>query len=372
MSNILIACGGTGGHLAPGIALAESLQARGHDCTLLISKKQVDSVLIKKYPHLNFHKTPGQGFSGGLLRKALFFWSLLTGCIHSHRLLREKKADFVVLFGGFLSVGLGLAARLSGVPIALHEANCCPGKAVRLLKYLALRIYLPESVLLKGISTQKIRYFGYPVRSEIKHCLKSEACERLGITVKNKLLVIIGGSQGASALNQWVVENLKTLREMELSVYCVTGLGKSTDSFAEFKRLDSADDSVRFVPFSDQMGDVVSAADLIVSRAGAGSIAEIIRCRAPAILIPYPYAADNHQESNARLHECQGAGVVLDEKDLDKLLEEVKSLVLNDWLLSKFKSNMVRLDQFDSATRIADDIEFLCAERESAEQKSKI
>ena len=370
MSNILIACGGTGGHLAPGIALAEQLQTRGHDCTLLISKKQVDSMLIKKYSHLNFHKTPGQGFSGGLLRKASFFWRLFAGLIHSHQLLRKKKADFVILFGGFLSVGLGLAARLLGVPIALHEANCYPGKAVRLLKYLAVRIYLPESVLLKGVSTQKIRYFGYPVRNEIKHCLKSEAWERLGIIVKNKLIVVIGGSQGASSLNQWVVENLEALREMELSVYCVTGLGKAPDNFAEFTYPENADDSVKFVPFSDQMGDVVSAADLVISRAGAGSIAEIIRCRAPAILIPYPYAADNHQEANARLHERQGAGVVLKEKDLDKLLGEVKSLVFNDWMLSKFKSNMARLDQFDSATRIAVDIESLCAQKTGAKQKS--
>lgn len=369
MSHILIACGGTGGHLAPGIALAESLQARNQDCTLLISKKQVDSVLIKKYPHLDFYKAPGQGFSGGWLNKALFFWRVFTGCIHSYRLLHEKKTEFVILFGGFISVGLGLAARLAGVPIALHEANCCPGKAVRLLKYLAVRVYLPEGVVLKGVSAEKIRYFGYPVRREIEHCLKAEAWERLGITVKNKLLVIIGGSQGASALNEWVVANLAALKEMELSVYCVAGLGKTPETLAE-NSPDSTDNSVKFVSFSDRMGDVISAADLVISRAGAGSIAEIIRCRAPAILIPYPYAADNHQEANARLHERQGAGVVLNEKHLDKLLGEVESLIFNDWMLSKFKLNLSRLDQFDSAERIADDVEFLCAEKKASRQKN--
>ncbi len=367
MSSILIACGGTGGHLAPGIALAEALQTRGHNCTLLISKKQVDSLLIKKYPHLDFHKIPGQGFSGGMLRRLLFFWRLITGCIQSYRLLRKKKADFVILFGSFISVGLGLAARIAGVPIALHEANGCPGKAVRLLKYLARRIYLPEGVLLKAVSTEKIRYFGYPVRKDIKHCLKAEAWERLGITVKNKLLVIIGGSQGASSLNQWVIENLAALRAMKLSVYCVTGLGKTPDSDAEHDLKSGGDAAVKFVSFSDQMGDVVSAADLIISRAGAGAIAEIIRCRAPSILIPYPYAADNHQMANARLHEQQGAGVVVEEKNMNTLLEEVKGLVFNDWMLNKLKSNLARLDQFDSAERIADDIESLCAEREAGE-----
>ena len=356
MSRVLIACGGTGGHLAPGIALAETLEARGHRCTLLISRKQVDSILIKKYPHLNFHKTPGQGFSGGFISRALFFWRLLSGCVYSYHLLRRENADLVILFGGFLSVGLGLAAYVVRVPIALHEANCCPGKAVRMLKYLAARIYLPEGVLLKGISSEKIRYFGYPVRREIKGCAKSEAREKLGITVKNKLLVIIGGSQGASALNNWVISNLVALEEMNVSVYCVTGLGKVPETFAQSN---DPNNSVKFVAFSDQMSDVISAADLIVSRAGAGSIAEIIRCRTPAILVPYPYAADDHQEANARLHERQGCGTVLDEKSIGKLLEEVKSLIRDDRILSKFESNLSRLDQFDAAERIAEDLESL-------------
>lgn len=360
MSHILIACGGTGGHLAPGIALAEALEARGHKCTLLISRKQVDSILIKKYPHLDFHKTAGQGFSGGLIAKTMFFWRLFVGCIHSYRLIRKRNAEFVILFGGFLSVGLGLAAFLGRAPIALHEANCCPGKAVRLLKNLATRIYLPEGVLLKGISTEKIRYFGYPVRHEIKHCPKAEAREKLGITVKNKLLVIIGGSQGASALNDWAISNLTVLEEMKLSVYCVTGLGKMPETFA--KSNDSTN-SIKFVPFSDQMGDVISAADLVISRAGAGSIAEIIRCRAPAILIPYPHAADNHQEANARMHERQGGGVVLDEKNIANLIKEVKTIIFNDRMLSEFESNLERLEQFDSAEHIAKDVGFLCTNK---------
>ena len=118
MSRILIACGGTGGHLAPGIAIAEVLQSRGHDCILLISQKQVDSALIEKYAHLNFHKTPGQAFSGGLKKSITSCWSLLSGCLFSYKLVRKENPDLVLLFGGFLSVGLGLAARLAGVSVA--------------------------------------------------------------------------------------------------------------------------------------------------------------------------------------------------------------------------------------------------------------
>ena len=359
MSHLLIACGGTGGHLAPGIALAETLQARGHTCTLLISQKQIDSVLIKKYSHLDFHKVAGQGFAGGLRKRLLFFWSTLSGILQSYRLLGEKNADFVVLFGGYLSVGLGLAAWFKRVPIALHEANCVPGRSIRSLQRLATRVYLPEGIDAGAFPSSKVKYLGYPVRNEIKHSPKAEAQERLGIKVKDKLLVIIGGSQGATALNQWVVNNLEALRKLDVSVYCVTGLGKRPEIPVES---DDNGNSATFVTFSDQMGDVISAADLIISRAGAGSIAEITRCRAPAILIPYPYAADDHQQANARMHEQQGAGVVVNETDLDKLLAEVERLMHDNSLLETFKSSMEKLNRIDPAVSIAEDIEGILAD----------
>jgi len=357
MSRILIACGGTGGHLAPGIAVAEVLQKRGHDCVLLISKKQVDSALIQKYGHLNFYKTPGQAFSGGLSKLLSSCWSLFSGMRFAHKLVKNEDPDLVLLFGGFLSVGLGIAARLSGVPVAVHEANCCPGKAIRLLRRIANRVYLPDGVRMKGVPPERIRYFGYPVRKEIKHCLKAEAWQRMQVEVPRKLLVIIGGSQGASALNNWVLEHFESLAEAGISVYCVTGLGKSSNSVVEHINAEGLRITATFVPFSDAMGDVISAADLVVSRAGAGSIAEIIRCRAPSILIPYPYAADQHQHANARMHERHGAGILLDQDDLDQLKDEVHELMFNDWLLAKFKSNLERLDRFDSGQLIADDME---------------
>lgn len=360
MSKIIIACGGTGGHLAPGIAVAETLQAKGHDCRLLISQKQVDSALIAKYEHLNFHKTPGRAFAGGIFARFAAVWSLLNGYFFSRKLIQKEEPDLVLLFGGFLSVGLGVAARTAGVPIAVHEANCHPGKSIRLIKRLATRLYLPEGVRMKGVPPSLIRYLGYPVRKDIKHVLKADAWRRLGIEVPNKLLVIIGGSQGASALNEWATHNFPELAKAGISVYCVTGLGKSTKSTIHEVNRNGEDVTATLVPFSDNMGDVISAADLVVSRAGAGSIAEIIRCRASSILIPYPYAADNHQEANARMHERHGAGLILDQSNIDNLTSEVMDLIFNDWLLSKFKANLERLDRFDSCQLIAEDLEALC------------
>lgn len=370
MSKIIIACGGTGGHLAPGIAVAEVLQERGHTCLLLISHKQVDSKLVEKYGHLDFVKTPGRAFSGGLLQRVAFVGSLISGFFASRRMLAKEKPDLVLLFGGFLSLGLGLAAQIKGIPVALHEANCRPGRAVRLIKHLSTRIYLPDGVRLRGIPPGRVRYLGYPVRQDIKHSLKADAWKRLKIKVPNKLLVVIGGSQGASALNDWVTHNFEILAKAGISLYCVTGLGNSSASTIHEVGKGGVDITATLVPFSNQMGDVISAADLVVSRAGAGSIAEIIRCRAPAILVPYPYAADDHQQANALAHEQHGAGILLPQDKLDELTAEVIDLMFNDWLLAKFKSNLERLDRFESSERIASDLIALCdADRISKAEK---
>lgn len=360
MSKIIIACGGTGGHLAPGIAVAEVLQEQGHKCRLLISKKQVDSALVEKYGHLDFVRTPGRAFSGGLLARATFLASLVSGFFASRKMIREEDPDLVLLFGGFMSLGLGLAAQIKSIPVVLHEANCHPGKAVRLIKHLSTRIYLPDGVRLAGVPPERIRYLGYPVRREIKHTLKADAWKRLGIKVPNKLLVIIGGSQGANALNEWVTHNFETLARSGISVYCVTGLGKSSSSTITEIGRGGVEVTATFVPFSDRMGEVISAADLVVSRAGAGSIAEIIRCRAPSILIPYPYAADDHQHANALAHEKHGAGLLLPQSQMENLTSEVLDLIFNDWLLGKFKSNLERLDRYESSERIAEDLLELC------------
>jgi len=360
MSKVLIACGGTGGHLSPGIAVAEVLQERSHECLLLISEKQVDSRLVEKYAHLNFLTAPGRAFAGGPVQRLKFLLSLFSNFLFARKLIRNEAPELVLLFGGFLSLGLGLAARLSGVPVALHEANCVPGRSVRLLKRVARRIYLPDGVRLRGVPPGLIRYYGYPVRAEIKHILKADAARKLKIKVSSKLLVIIGGSQGAKSLNDWVTQNFEHLARKGIAVYCVTGLGNRASGTIHQIGHDGSDVTATLVPFSDQMGNVLSAADLVLSRAGAGSIAEIIRCRAPAILIPYPYAADDHQHANARMHEQHGAGMVLEPERLNLLTKEVNEIIFNDSLLAKFKMNMERLDRFNSSERIASDLEALC------------
>lgn len=357
MSRYLIACGGTGGHLAPGIALAEELVSRGHECCLLISNKQVDSRLVQKYPDFRFERLPGVGFSLHPFRALRFGWMQMKGLRFALKLIGSFQPDVIFGFGGYTCVAITITGFVKGVPVALHEANRVVGKAIRLVGPLAKRVYLPAGVKLGNPGSTRVRHHGFPVRREIRRVRRSAARERLGLNPNLKMLLILGGSQGAQVLNEWVNRHLEKFAHEEVQVYCVTGLGKGTDGVFELTSRTGVRVRSIFTPFSDRVADLLSAADLVVARAGAGTIAELIRCRLPAILIPYPHAADGHQLVNARFFEQQGGGLVLEQDYLGNLFQEVREVVFNDWLLQQFQKNLERMDRENTIERIVLDLD---------------
>ncbi len=361
MSRFVIACGGTGGHLSPGIALAEALMARGHTVTLFISHKKVDTRLVEKYPHLPVARVPSAPFGWRPDTQLRFHWKQTQGLFFCLRFMRENRPDAIIGFGGFTNASVVMAGRMLGVPVALHEANRVPGRAVRVLSRFAARLYLPPGVRLPGRRGVAIRHTGLPVRNEIARLPRDEARARLGLDPAQKLLVLLGGSQGSGNLNQWAEQNLAALAQEGIQVYCVTGLGKGREGVRELH--DRSGRVVRswFEAFSDRVGVLMSAADLVLSRAGAGTIAELVRCETPAILIPYPHAADNHQWANAKYFEQQGGGVVVADHALAGLKQEVQDVLFNDWLLSKFRVNLHRMSQENSIDTIVHDLEDLAA-----------
>lgn len=365
MSRFLISCGGTGGHLSPGISLAEGLVGRGHTVMLLISRKKVDARLIAKYPQFSFVSVPGAGFSWRPLALLRCVFSHLQGVLFCLRLVRSAKPDAIVGFGGFTSAGLAVAGWMRGVPVALHESNRVPGLAIRLLGRFARRVYLPPGIRLGGVSARAARYVGMPVRKEISRLPAAAARTALGLNPSQNVLVVFGGSQGSGALNDWLRANLALLAAAGVQVYCVTGLGKGAGETLSFTTKSGVPVRAVFTPFCDRVAELLSAADLVVSRAGAGTIAELIRCETPAILVPYPQAADDHQRANAAFFERQGGGLAIDQSRLSTLQNEVLDVIFNDWLLRKFRGNLQRMDRANSLALMLDDLETIATEAAS-------
>lgn len=338
MSRVLLACGGTGGHLAPGIALAQRLTDEGYECLLVVSRKVVDTQMTANYARLRFVPGQGRGFGPGLINKLRFFPALMGAVWSALQLLRTFRPDVVVCFGGFMSVGPALAARLRGIPMLVHEANRRPGKAVRLIARFAHSVHLPAGVRLPGLAAERQVDSGYPVRAEMRPVAKELARRTLGFPVTGRLILFTGGSQGAAPLNRWVEANLTSFAERGVHVLCLTGpSGRS-------ERLERGSAVVQFVPFCHQMAAAYSAADLAVTRAGAGTLAELATCRTPAILVPLPHAADDHQTANALQAVERGAALLLRERDLAQLGELAFNCLYDNTALAAMRDGLALAD----------------------------
>lgn len=358
---ILLSCGGTGGHLAPGIALAEGLRARGHRPVLLISRKKVDARLVEKYPDLRFLRIPGAPLSRSPLGFARFLGSQTHALLFSIGLLRRERPQAIVGFGGFTTASLIVAGALAGVPVALHEANHVPGRAIRLLGRLARRVYLPPGVTLSGLARDVVKPAGMPVRAEIRRLSRAEACSALGLDPSLKVVVLLGGSQGATALNGWARRQAESFARNGVQLYVLTGMGKGSDETLAWPAPNGRTARAMFVSFSDQMATVMSAADLVVSRAGAGTLAELARCATPAVLVPFPHAADNHQAANAAAFVAAGGGHLVPQDEIDRLDRLVPALLNDENALAAHRAALGVVDRVNAVTFMVDDLEMLTA-----------
>ncbi|MCU0792443.1 MAG: UDP-N-acetylglucosamine--N-acetylmuramyl-(pentapeptide) pyrophosphoryl-undecaprenol N-acetylglucosamine transferase [Opitutaceae bacterium] len=365
----LLSCGGTGGHLSPGIALAEGLAARGDRAVLLISHKKVDTRLAGKYPGLRFEPIPGTPFGGHPSVLGRFLVSQTKGFAAGLRLVRSLRPAGIVGFGGFTTASVILAGAMHGVPVALHEANRVPGKAVRHLARLARRVWLPPGVGLPGVDAAKIRAAGLPVRAEITRVPRTDAAVRLGLDPSRKILAVFGGSQGATPLNQWARGAARDLAAIGVQLACVTGLGKGEAEFTQNPGPSGAAVRSAWIPFCDDVAGLLSAADLVVARAGAGSLAEFARIGTPAILVPYPQAADDHQQANAGYFAAQGGGVVLEQDSLAQLTPLAGSLLLDETRLTGFRAALAAVDAAPALDYILDDLDGLVAGRANPMQE---
>ena len=312
LKRIAIACGGTGGHLFPGLAVGDALVARGCEVTLLVSSREVDQTAVKSAYGMEVESLPVVGLSRNLPRFAASFWSSLGQC---RKLFRENRPDAVLAMGGFTSAPPVIAGKLIGARIFLHEANAIPGRAVKLLAPLADEVFVQFPAAMPRVLSIDIRATGLPVRAAMEPIEKADARTALGLADDQPVLLVMGGSQGARSINQALIESLPRLAKAlpDLQFIHLTGTGS-----VELVRqaYDALGLSAVVRPFLTEMEYALGAADLALSRSGASSLAEFSAMELPAILIPYPTAVDDHQRLNARSFVDIGAARCFHQKQL--------------------------------------------------------
>lgn len=363
MNRFVIACGGTGGHLAPGIALAEWLGSRGHHPLLLISDKQIDTRLTAKYPELEFRVIPGAPLIMSVPGLTRFVVQQSRGLVFSWSLVRREQPVAIVGFGGFTTASIIVAGWMRGVPVALHEANRVVGRAVRTLTRFARRVYVPRGVELPAAGPAKLRHVGLPVRNEIERMARDEAAAIFGLDPAKPTVVVMGGSQGAEALNRWARGAATELAGRGIQLLVVTGPAKTAQPMEELPGPGGSTVKVVWVAFCDEMAALYSVGDLVVSRSGAGTLAELVKCRVPAVLVPYPFAADQHQAANAEEFSRRGGGIAIDETNLGSLTTEVLGLIGNEARLAEMRSLIGHMNRAEALELMLRDLEVLAGVR---------
>lgn len=354
---ILIAAGGTGGHLFPGLAVAERLAERGIPALLATGsadrERRMTAALPGGIPRLEFEapRPPARIGPGWLAYAA----KVSRGADRFVPVLRERGIAAALSMGGFVNVVPVVAARRASVPVFLHEANLVPGRANRWLSLMS------EEVLLgwretEGRMPRRARcvHAGIPVRKGLGRWSRPDARAALGIPEDARVVLVIGGSQGAQTLNAAAADAFRRLapRRIDLVMVLLAGHGKAES----FNAGGVAAGRFRVTEFEAEMGRVYAAADLAVSRAGAGTLAELSVLGLPAVLVPYPHAADGHQDANAAAAARTGGAEILPDAELPtgRLADRIAALLDDRQRLAGMSASIRSLNPGDAAAAVAD------------------
>lgn len=338
---LLIAASGTGGHLFPAIALAQQLP--DYKIEWLGVPDRLERELVPaQYP---LHTIPVEGFQQRFGLGTLRILGRLASSVHQVRqLLKTEKFDGVFTTGGYIAGPAIIAARWQGLPVILHESNAIPGKVTRFFSPLCSAVALGFESTSEYLPKARTMYVGTPVRSSFQEVQKLE----LPIPENAPLIVVVGGSQGAIALNQLVRQCAPAWFDAGAWIVHLTGEKDPDASTLQHPQYIQ-------MPFYDNMAGLLQRANLAISRAGAGTLTELAITQTPAILVPYPYAAEDHQAFNAASFAEAGAALVFRQAQLTpQLLEsKVSHLLHSPQILQEMAQKAASLAVKDSAERLA-------------------
>jgi len=351
--SVLFAAGGTGGHLFPALAIAEEIKKIRPDARIDFAgtKKKIEARVVPR-KGFAFHTIWISGFHRRLTADNLLFpVKVVVALFQSFFLIRKLRSTVVVGTGGYICWPVLAAASWLNIPTVVHESNSYPGVATRALAPKVSKVYLTFEATKKWLpklDASKIELVGNPTRGSLGTVSREEGARFFNLHPGKKTLLVFGGSLGASAINSAVEKIAGALTASNIQIIWQTGE-------KEFERYESKTSSNIWVGrFIDRMECAYAAADAVLCRSGATTIAELTRLGKPAILAPYPHAAANHQEFNAQAIVDAGAAVMVKDDELQaKALSAVKDILLNDGTRKAMSEKSSRLGNPEAGREIA-------------------
>ncbi len=352
---LLVMAGGTGGHIFPGIAVAEKLQQQGWNIHWLGTAKRMEAQLV-----------PQHGFAisfiniAGLRNKDWKTWlktpfKLMQSVLQSIRVIRQVQPDVVLGMGGYASAPGGFAAWLLRKPLVLHEQNAVAGLSNRFLARIATRVLSAFPGAFNASIKHKV--IGNPLRSDI---IESESSVSQNPASSKKVLVV-GGSLGAQILNETVPKAMNQIKVQNINVWHQTGAGNKQQVLQSYQDYGLATENIKVTEFIDNMAEAYQWADVVICRAGALTVSELAMVAKPAIFIPLPHAVDDHQTKNAMYLVSREAAKLIPQKDFSgtSLAQMLNSLFISDTVLQKMSKAAHDAAHSDATMQVVNTIKAL-------------
>jgi UDP-N-acetylglucosamine--N-acetylmuramyl-(pentapeptide) pyrophosphoryl-undecaprenol N-acetylglucosamine transferase len=360
MPKFIISGGGTGGHIFPAIAIANQLKTEYSNCEILfvgaLGKMEMEKVPAAGYKIIGL---PISGISRSLtLKNLLVPFKLIRSLNLASKIIKQFKPDAVIGVGGYASAAVLYVASRKGIPTLIQEQNSMPGITNKLLAkkvsvictaYEGLEVYFPK---------EKIVLTGNPVRQDIAiaSVSKADAQSFFGLPPTQKTVLVIGGSLGARSINQTLMKNMDAIKKLGVSLIWQTGKTSYHASVQAAKGFEN----VVVKEFIREMNLAYAAADVIISRAGALAVSELCIVGKPCILVPYPYASEDHQTQNAMQLVAKTAALIVKDSELDKeLIPQLDKLISNSDLMATLETNCKKIAKPEATIAIVNEIKKL-------------
>lgn len=349
----LIVAGGTGGHIFPALSLIEKIKEDPKNKYLYVgTTDRMESEIVPKlgipYEGLEVH-----GLKKNLIKDTKNIKDIFSAVKKSKQIIKDFKPDVVVGFGGYVTFPVILAAHKNKIPVFLHEQNVIPGKSNKLLSMYSRKIFISFEESKKYFNEKRVIYSGNPCLERAKKIRKHNKTE-LGFDRNKKLILIVMGSEGSKAMNEKLLEFLRTFNESDKEILFLTGR-RQYNALSNNLIVSS---NVKIMSFYNDLPGLMKDSDLIISRAGASTISEIIATNIPSILIPSPYVANNHQYYNALSLKDMGVSIMIEQDNLTKevLLENVKKILDNKEENKRIKEKLEFIPKLNSSTIMYEEI----------------